>query len=157
MKPTYIMTSSEHVARLLSVRCDRSHEHQHVLGQVHTHEGSQARSKCAQERFQEMCTRVVHALLRERREGLNATMLRSVHMTESLGDDQSEKRVVQVLRRCHANLGHPSPARFISMLKNATATERCVKLAKGLSCPTCVASRIEKSRRVARHERAEQS
>ena len=67
-----------------------------------------------------------------------------------------KKKVVQVLKRCHENLGHPSQARFISMLKNARATERCLKLAKGLSCPTCEATKRERSHRVSRHERAEQ-
>ena len=133
------------------------HEHQHVLGQVKTTEGNRTRSSCAQEYPHDMCMRILHGLLLEGRERERATVVHSVMMTEELKDDQSEKKVIQVLRRCHENLGHPSQARFLAMLKNARATERCLHLARGLSyCPTCDASRREKSHHVARHDRAEE-
>ena len=38
------------------------------------------------------------------------------------------------------------------MLKNARSTEKVLKLAKGLSCPTCEATKREKSHRVANHD-----
>ena len=46
------------------------------------------------------------------------------------------KNLARLLRRCHENL-HPSTPRFVAMLKAARATERCIKIAKGLSCATC--------------------
>ena len=39
--------------------------------------------------------------------------------------------------RCHENLGHPSNGRLITLLKAAHANELTLKLAKGLTCPTC--------------------
>ena len=77
-------------------------------------------------------------------------------MTEGVRDSQDERKIVQTLKRCHENLGHPSQARFIAMLKNLRATDRVLKLAKGLSCPVCESTRRERSHRVSRHERAEQ-
>ena len=68
---------------------------------------------------------------------------------ESL-NTEDEKKIVQLLKRCHENLGHPGQARFISMLKAARANEKCIKLAKGLTCSTCDAMRNQKSPNVAR-------
>ena len=68
-------------------------------------------------------------------------MRHSVLVIEQLQDSHDERRIVQVLKRCHENLGHPFQARFIAMLKHARATDRCLKLAKGLQCPTCEASK----------------
>ena len=49
MKPTYIMTNSEHVAQQLEVRCDKTHEYEPILGSVRTSRGSKAPSECAQQ------------------------------------------------------------------------------------------------------------
>ena len=50
---------------------------------------------------------------------------------------QDDRRVMTILRRCHENLGHPSPARMNMLLKAARASERVLRLAKGLECETC--------------------
>ena len=68
MKPTYIMTNSQHIARELSIRCDRSHVHEHVLGSVRVDGERKARSELSQEYPKEMCRRVVRGLMREKRE-----------------------------------------------------------------------------------------
>ena len=155
MKPTYIMTNSQHIARELSIRCDRSHVHEHVLGSVRVDGVRKARSELSQEYPKEMCRRVVRSLMREKREKEETRVRHSVLVIEQLQDSHDERKIVQVLKRCHENLGHPSQARFIAMLKHARATERCIKLAKGLQCPTCEASTKQRSHRVARHSRAE--
>ena len=38
-------------------------------------------------------------------------------------DTKDEQKIAALLRRCHENLGHPSTARFVAMLKAARATE----------------------------------
>ena len=52
-------------------------------------------------------------------------------------ESQDDRRVMTILRRCHENLGHPSPARMNMLLRAAHASERVLRLAKGLRCETC--------------------
>ena len=68
--------------------------------------------------------------------------------------DESERKIVSVLRKCHENLGHPSPARFVMLLKSAHASERVLKLARGLECETCGALSKPKSHNVVKMRRA---
>ena len=79
-----------------------------------------------------------------------------VLMIEGLADDKSEGHVMRILRRCHENLGHPSKAKFIAMLKGARATTRCLKLAKGLTCPACERADRVRSHPVSRVESVRQ-
>ena len=65
-------------------------------------------------------------------------------------ENPNEKNIVALLKRCHENLGHPSTPRFVAMLKAARANELCIRLAKGLSCPTCHAMQGEKSHNVSK-------
>ena len=53
-----------------------------------------------------------------------------------LSGSDSDKHVAAVLKRCHDSLGHPSLPRFIGMLNAAKATERCIKIVRGLTCTT---------------------
>ena len=76
-------------------------------------------------------------------------LLHAVYTFESLNTDD-EKGLVRVLRRTHENLGHPSTPRFVSMLKAARASEKCIQLAKGLSCTTCREMTTEKSHNVSK-------
>ena len=73
----------------------------------------------------------------------------TVLTVEALKTDD-EKKIVQLLKRCNENLGHPGQARSIWMLKAARASDKCLKLAKGLSCSTCDAMRNQKSHNVSR-------
>ncbi|CAE7790061.1 RE1, partial [Symbiodinium necroappetens] len=59
-----------------------------------------------------------------------------VFSVEDLRGDAAldDRRVMTILRRCHENLGHPSPARMNMLLKAAHASERVLKLARGLEC-----------------------
>ena len=69
------------------------------------------------------------------------------------GDDH-ERKIMRVLRKCHENLGHPSPARLIMLLKSAHASEKVLRLARGLECETCNAMSKPKSHNVAKMRRA---
>ena len=48
-------------------------------------------------------------------------------------ESQDDRRVMTILRRCHENLGHPSPARMNMLLRAAHASERVLRLAKGFA------------------------
>ena len=63
---------------------------------------------------------------------------------------QNEKKMAAIVRRCHESLGHPSQAKFLSMLKAARANEKCLQIAKGLVCSTCEVSQKPKSHPVSR-------
>ena len=69
-------------------------------------------------------------------------------------DSQSDRKIMSVLRKCHENLGHPSPARLVMLLKSAHASERVIKLARGLECETCSALSRPKAHNVAKLRRA---
>ncbi|CAE7785104.1 unnamed protein product [Symbiodinium sp. KB8] len=65
-----------------------------------------------------------------------------------------ERKVMTILRRCHENLGHPSPARMNMLLKAAHASERVLQLARSLECETCAALSKPKSHNVTKMRRA---
>ncbi|CAE7255667.1 RE1 [Symbiodinium sp. CCMP2592] len=69
-------------------------------------------------------------------------------------DDENERKIMVMLRRCHENLGHPSVARMTMLLKAAHASEKVLKLAKGLTCETCQELSKPKSHNVSKVRRA---
>ena len=69
-------------------------------------------------------------------------------------DPQDDRRIMSTLRRCHENLGHPSPARLNMLLRAAHASERVLKLAKSLQCETCSELARPKSHHVTKLRRA---
>ena len=71
MKPTYIMTNSEHVAQQLELRCDKTHEHEPIFGSVRTSQGSKARSECSQQ-IPKTCADVWCMLCSWRRESVRS-------------------------------------------------------------------------------------
>ena len=148
-KRTRVMCNSEHVLRELDRTCSGDHRHERLLGRV-KHEGMWlSRSRLAQKYPEEMCKAVVRGLLKEKQANSQSVVQHHVCMLESLGESESDARIMRTLRRCHENLGHPSTAKLISMLKSAHATDRVLKLAKGLQCPTCQQESGVKSRPVA--------
>ena len=50
--------------------------------------------------------------------------------------EEDQTKLVESLRRCHVNLGHPSHERFLHMLKSAGAGEKALQVAKGRVCET---------------------
>ena len=153
-KRTRIMSNSSCICQALQRVCDGSHVHQHLIGKVKVAGQWQSRSRLAQEYPEEFCRAVVQGFLREKRDREESTVKHCVHVTEDLADNQSESKVMRVLRRCHENLGHPSNTKLIAMLRSAKASERCIKLAKGLKCPACEVNSRVKPHPVARLEHA---
>ena len=147
-KRTRLMLNSEEIARRVERQCDQTHEHEHV-GSVKTKDGWQLRSRLAQECPPRFCEAVLLGLRDDKARRQQSKAVHCVLTIESL-DNPNEKKVIALLKRCHENLGPPSTPRFVAMLKAARANETCVKLAKGLSCPTCHAMQGEKSHNVSK-------
>ena len=68
---------------------------------------------------------------------------------------ENEQKLVESLRRCHNNRGHPSKERFIHMLRSANASPQAIKLAKSLKCSVCESMSPPVSDNVSKHRRAE--
>ena len=70
-------------------------------------------------------------------------------------DNEKDRALIESVRRCHVNLGHPSQERFLHMLRSASASEAAVKVAKNLKCSVCDSKKGPPSRPVAKARRAE--
>ena len=66
-KSTRIMTNSDHIAQFMMKRCDKQHEHEHIIGHVKTEDGWKLRSKCAQEYPREFVRAILHGLQEDAR------------------------------------------------------------------------------------------
>ena len=84
---------------------------------------------------------LVHAIvagLLEYKDNVNMhEAIATVYAVEVFTKEADDAKIMQSLRRCHDNLGHPSNERLITMLKSANANSKTIKLAKGLTCPAC--------------------
>ena len=62
------------------------------------------------------------------------------HQVMMVKDDlaQDDEAVRKALTRLHKNLGHPSQADLVRLLKHAQASEKAIKLARQLSCDFCL-------------------
>ena len=135
-KSTGIMTNSKHIAEAVNKLCDHSHEHQPIMGSIRFGGQWIPRSRLAQEYPRKMVNALLGGFLRDREE---RRMGHAVHCVLTIEDLQQndERKISTLLKRCHENLGHPSTPRFLGMLKAARATEQVLRVAKGLSCTTC--------------------
>ena len=79
-----------------------------------------------------------------------------VHAVEDLrkGEGMTDQKIMVLLRKCHENLGHPSPARMNLLLKSAHASERVLRLARGWTCETCNSLSRPRSHHVTKIRRA---
>ena len=79
-----------------------------------------------------------------------------VHAVEDLrsGTGLTDQKIMVLLRKCHENLGHPSPARLNLLLKSAHASDRVLRLARGLTCEACDSLTRPKAQHVTKVRRA---
>ena len=77
-----------------------------------------------------------------------------MYIAEVFSKQVDEAKVISALKRCHDNLGHPSNARLVSLLKSANANETTIRLAKGLTCPMCRMKDSPPAKPVARIKKA---
>ena len=52
---------------------------------------------------------------------------RKGNAVEVFSKETDEQKIMQALKRCHDNLGHPSNTRLIAMLRSANANEQTIK------------------------------
>ena len=153
-KSTGIMTDCREIAERLSKLCDRTHEHEHVFGNVKTPTGWKRRSELAQRYPKEMVNAILAGFLEHEYNRQKEVAVSTVYAVEVFSKETDDKRIMAALRRCHENLGHPSNSRLMVMLKSANASERTLQLAKGLTCPACDVKKQPASRPVAKERRA---
>ena len=155
-KGTRIMTTSKHIKNRLWKACDGKHSHQHVMGKVKLDGSWVPRSHLAQEYPDDFCRAVCLGIQDEQEERKQSRVTHSVLAIEDLGCGDNERKIANILKRCHDSLGHPSLPRFMAMLRAARANEKVLTIAKGLTCSTCEALKPTKSHRVAKLENATQ-
>ena len=105
----------------MSCRCDGNHEHQVLQGQTKVGGKWYNRTHVAQVYPRDMVYRIVKCakLAVRGRES-------DVFAAEQLRRERSDRQLLESVRRCHVNLGHPAKERFLHMLKSANASEeRC--------------------------------
>lgn len=150
------MTTSKHIKNRLWKACDGKHSHQHVMGKVKLDGSWDPRSHLAQEYPDDFCRAVCLGIQDEQEERKQSRVTHSVLAIEDLGCGDDERKIANILKRCHDSLGHPSLPRVMAMLRAARANEKVLTIAKGLTCSTCEALKPTKSHRVAKLENATQ-
>lgn len=150
-KGARILVNSECIARRLHKKCMHNHEHEPIMGQVKVDGRWVARSRLAQEYPKPLVNAMIAGFLEDREQRRQCQATNCVYTIEFL-DVKDQKKLATMIRRCHENLGHPSQARFISMLKAARANEKCIQIAKGLKCTTCEMVHGPKSHPVAKSQ-----
>ena len=153
-KSTGIMTDCREIAERLSRLCDKTHEHEPILGNVKTPFGWKKRSEVAQRYPKAMVNAILAGFLEYEYNKQKEVAVSTVYAVEVFSKETDDKKIMAALRRCHENLGHPSNGRLSVMLKSAHASERTLQLAKGLTCPACDVKKQPASRPVAKERRA---
>ena len=148
-KTTRIRTNCRHVLEKMGRRCDGKHSHQKLEGQVRVGGQWCRRTSLAQvypRQFVDTIVSCVRLAGREREH--------EVLSSEKL-QETDQKKLLESVRRCHVNLGHPSRERFLHMLRSAGASANALQLAKGLKCSVCDTKKQPPSHPVAKHRRAQ--
>ena len=161
-KPTRLQVSRGEYQRLLSRLCDGQHDHTPTAGQNTKPAGVYTPSFCkAVVRAYEQSRKVdiwdsYVAHPRREEEHPETPDREEPHGHHHLGAagirlaDGVAKRLGNILKRVHQNMGHPSNADLARHLQLAGAGNEAVKAVKGLHCDTCARNRQAGTRRPAR-------
>ena len=153
-KPTGIMTNCKQIAARVNKVCSGRHAHEPIFGSVKTIHGWKKRSELAQRYPRELVHAIISGFLEYKHDRDKEIAVSTVYAVEIFAKETDERHIMSALKRCHENLGHPSNARLISMLKSANANETTIRLAKGLTCPTCESRKGPPSRPVSKEKKA---
>ena len=135
---------------ILEQACNEQHQHETKDGETRLGDSRVQRKVCAEMETERFAKAVLRVCKRERnRRGVE------VLASEKLNNSRNDKELMETIRRCHVNLGHPSRERFIYMLRTAKAKEQAIECAKRLQCATCDAKKQVPSHQVSKHRRAE--
>lgn len=77
-----------------------------------------------------------------------------MYAVEIFSKEKDPQRIMQAVKRCHENLGHPLNARLVATLSSVQANEETIKNTKGLTCPACESRQVPVSRPVTKKRRA---
>ena len=164
-KPTDFMVNGKNLARWLSKRCSKQHQHKELMGglaikaQEYPKALCQAMIKGAEEDAKEVIMSVF--LGEEDDEDLEDMLEKDLHWEEAADphkeaeDPHEEKNGVTreevvLLKKLHCNMGHPSNIEFSRALRMARARPEIWKYAKQkLVCKTCESTPRPKSARPA--------
>ena len=119
-KGTKFMTSNEFMGQFLGKKCDHSHDHETIEGQTKVGGVWVNRSRCAQVYPRALVEGLLKAVKLQRNKDDQ-----DVFAVEQLSE--KSEGLLESVRRCHVNLGHPSRERFLHMLKTAGAHEKALK------------------------------
>ncbi|CAE7240458.1 RE1 [Symbiodinium sp. CCMP2592] len=136
--------------QVLEQACRGDHQHENREGETRIGEAKVRRKVCAGVETEPFVRAVLRVCKKERnRRGVE------VLASEKLNNPRSDKELMETIRRCHVNLGHPSRERFLYMLRTAKAKDQAIECAKRLKCATCEARKEMPSHQVSKHRRAE--
>ena len=155
-KTTRLRTNCKHVVEHMACRCDGNHEHQTLEGQVKVADVWVNRTAIAQVYPSAFVDRVVTCMRKSVRDGDRESLKREVLVSERLKEPEP-RELLESVRRCHVNLGHPSRERLVHMLKSAGANDKAIQVAKDLRCSVCESRRPPESHRVAKARRPVES
>ena len=135
---------------ILEQACNEQHQHESKEGETKLGDNRVHRRTCAEMETERFAKAVLRVCKRERnKRGVE------VLASERLNNPKNDKELMETIRRCHVNLGHPSRERFLYMLRTAKAKEQAIECAKRLRCATCDAKQRVPSHQVSKHRRAE--
>ena len=123
LKDIGIMTNSREIAERLNKRCNRMHEHEPIAGGVRTRFGWRKRNEFAEYYSQKMVNEIIAGYLEYKYGREQEAAIATIFAIEVFSKEQDERKIMQTLKRCHENLGHPSNDRLIFLLKAARANE----------------------------------
>ena len=144
----YITDIAEH--RNLAEKCSDNHVHQDSWGNTKIGEHEVRASWCSRVMPEKFAKMLVRACRQSRnQQGVD------VLVSEQLSKPRDDKSLLETIKRCHNNLGHPSRERFLHMLRTAGANEKAFESAKKFQCSTCEAKKPPEAHQISKHRRAE--
>lgn len=107
-KLTGIITNCDEVAVRVQRLCDNRHQHEPIFGMVSTPSGWKKRSELAQRYPKGLVNAIVAGYLEYQEKMMRHDVESSVFAVEAFSKEKDPTKIMQILKRCHENLGHPS-------------------------------------------------
>lgn len=143
LKPWKIITTSEHMAQCLDLRCTHDHDHAPCMGHDRAH-----KSELYPRKMCERVSRVVLDYLHHSPHELETMFVSDGNQDEFIGmtaeekgipplDASELKKMQEVVRKLHVRSGHPSNRALMNTLRARGADPRIVELAQNHQCDDC--------------------
>ena len=143
LKPWKIITTSEHMAQCLDLRCTHDHDHAPCMGHDRAH-----KSELYPRKMCERVSRVVLDYLHHSPHELETMFVSDGNQDEFIGmtaeekgipplDASELKKMQEVVRKLHVRSGHPSNRALMNTLRARGADPQIVELAQNHQCDDC--------------------